>query len=262
MAGTEGFVRLLQGRFSAAREVAASVMPLGEAIGEQWGVAALLTIDALAAAEVGDIDAAVAQSGEARNRFGYLGDLWGEALAAVAQGVAARGGDQPDRAVALLTEAVRLSERGGHPAIASLALVVEGYAHLDRGDLDGADASAYRAAALVADLDLEPHAALGAKVLLAQVLRARGELDRALFEIDAALAQADRPALLFPLRQALAHRAGTLLQLGRVQEALVTARRALEAPGEDVRSEVLALRALAAALHAAGDRWSSTAGMT
>jgi tetratricopeptide (TPR) repeat protein len=148
---------------------------------------------------------------------------------------------------------VQLSERGGHPAVAGLALVVQGYAHLDRGDLDGAEACAYRAAALLAGLDLEPHAALGGKVLLAQVWRARGDLEVALEALDQAIAAADRPALLFPLRQAQAHRAGTLLQLGRVDEALATARLAVEVPGEDVRSEVLALRALAAALQASGD---------
>jgi tetratricopeptide (TPR) repeat protein len=253
VAGTEGFVRLLQGRFGAARDVAAAVLPLGEAIGERWGVAALLTIDALAAAELGDITSAIAESRTARERYAELRDAWGEALAAVAQGVAARGADDPDEAVRLLGEAVELAESGGHPAITSLALVVQGYAQLDRGDLDGAEHCAYRAAGLLGGLDLEPHAALGAKVLLAQVWRARGDLEIALEGLDAAIAQADRPALLFPLRQAQAHRAGTLLQLGRVEEALETARRAVDVPGEDVRSEVLALRALAAALQAAGE---------
>jgi tetratricopeptide (TPR) repeat protein len=154
--------------------------------------------------------------------------------------------------VDLLAEAVQLSERGDHPPVAGLALVVQGYAHLDRGDLDGAERCAYRATALVSALDLEPHAALGTKVLLAQVWRARGDLERALAELDEAIGLAARPGLLFPLRQAEAHRAGTLLALGRAQEALDRARRAVEVPGEDVRSEVLALRALGAALQACG----------
>jgi tetratricopeptide (TPR) repeat protein len=216
-------------------------------------VAARLTIDALAAAEVGDVETAAWESFEARARFAALRDLWGEALAATAQGVAARGADDPDGAVALLREAVELSERGGHPAIGGLAMVVQGYAHLDRGDLDGAETCASRASALVGGLDLEPHAALGAKVLLAQVWRARGDLELALAELEQAIDQTDRPALLFPLRQAQAHRAGTLLQLGRAQEALEAARTAVEVPGEDVRSEVLALRALGAALQACGE---------
>jgi class 3 adenylate cyclase/tetratricopeptide (TPR) repeat protein len=254
VAGTGGFVRLLQGRFREAREVATSVLPLGEVTGERWGVAALLTIDAFAAAELGAVDEARAEAADARERFEGLGDAWGSALATVALGAAVRGGDDPDTAVALLQEAVALSEMGGHPVITSLALVVQGYASLDRGDLDGAHACAYRASALLAGLDLEPHASLGAAVLLAQVQRARGELADALTTLDAALAATDRPALLFPLRQARAHRAGILLQLGRAEEALATAREAVAVPAEDVRSEVVALRALGAALAACGSQ--------
>jgi tetratricopeptide (TPR) repeat protein len=91
-------------------------------------------------------------------------------------------------------------------------------------------------------------------VLHAQVLRRRGEPDRALAELDAALADsANEPGLLFPRRQALAHRAGTLLELGRTDEALAAAQEAVVAPAEDVRSEVVALRVLGTALRAAGD---------
>ena len=74
-----------------------------------------------------------------------------------------------------------------------------------------------------------------------------------LAEIEAALQVTDAPALLFPRRQAVAHRAGILLQLGRVEEALETAREAVATPSEDVRAQVLALRALGSALRASGD---------
>lgn len=253
VAGTEGFVRLLQGRLAEAREIAQSVLPLGEAVGERWGVAALLTIDALAAAELGDVDAAAEQAAQAAERFRELGDGWGEALALTAQGMAARGADDPDRAVVLLGEAVRICDTSRYPVIGSLALVAMGYAHLDRGDLDGAEGAAWRASALLAGLDLDPSGPLGAKVLLAQVLRARGQLDQALEQIDAALEVPGSAALLFPRRQALAHRAGVLLQLGRVEEALATAVEAQATPTEDVRAQVLALRVLGSALRASGD---------
>ncbi len=251
VAGTEGFVRLLQGRFAEARELAGSVLPLGEAMGEKWAVAALLVIDALAAAELGQVRLAAAEAERAGRGFAELGDAWGQALALTAAGVAARGDGEPDRAVTLFDEAVRLAERR-HPVVAGLALVAAGYAHLDRGDLEGAEGAAWRAAALQAGLDLEPHAAVGGQVLLAQVLRRRGELAAALAELDAALAAATAPALLFPMRQALAHRAGTLLDLGRPEQALVAARAAVATSAEDVRSRVLSLRALGAALRACG----------
>ena len=253
VAGTEGFVRLLEGRFTEARELARSLLPAGDQAGERWGVAALLTIDAVAAAELGEVVVGADEAERARVRFAELGDDWGQSLALVAAGISARGADLPDRAVAFLERAVELSERGRHPLTGALALVAMGYAHLDRGDLDGAQSCVGKVTASLAGLDLEPHAVLGARVLLAQVLRRRGQPAEALAELDAALdAAGDAPGLLFPRRQALSHRAGTLLELGRVPDALAAARAACDTAAEDVRSHVLALRALGSALRAAG----------
>jgi len=261
VAGTEGFVRLLQGRHAEARDLAGSLLPLGEVTGERWGVAALLTIDALAAAEMGQVAEAADEAARARTRFADTGDAWGQSLALVAMGIAARGADDPTAAVAHLQQAVELSERGRHPLTGSLALVAMGYAHLDRGDLAGAEGCARQAGAVLAGLDLEPSAALGARVLYAQVLRRRGELPAALAQLDAALADGQSPALLFPRRQALAHRAGTLLELGRRDEALAAAREAVATPSEDVRSQVLALRALGSALRACGQAGEAVAAL-
>ncbi|GAC1442989.1 MAG: hypothetical protein NVSMB55_15260 [Mycobacteriales bacterium] len=254
VAGTEGFVRLLQGRLTEARELAGALLPLGEAMGERWGVAALLTIDALAAAELGDVADAADAAERARLRFAEVGDAWGQSLALTAAGIAARGADRPERAVELLSQAADVSEQGHFPVTQSLALVAAGYAHLDRGELTAAEGCAWRAGAVLAGLDLEPHAALGAKVLFAQTMRLRGQRDEALAELDAALAVGDAPGLLFPRRQALAHRAGTLLELGRTDEGLAAARSAVATPGEDVRSKVLALRVLGSALRAVGEQ--------
>jgi tetratricopeptide (TPR) repeat protein len=253
VAGTEGFVRLLQGRLAEARELAGSLLPLGDAMGERWGVAALLTIDALAAAELGDVDAASDEAARERERFEEVGDAWGQTLALTAAGIAARGADAPDHALTLLDAAATLAEKEHFPMTQSLALVAGGYACLDVGDVSGAEGRAWRASAVLADLDLEPHAALGAKVLLAQAMRVRGQREAALAELDAALSVSDQPGLLFPLRQALAHRAGTLLELGRVEEGLAAARQAVATPAEDVRSRVLSLRALGSALRLSGD---------
>jgi hypothetical protein len=48
-------------------------------------------------------------------------------------------------------------------------------------------------------------------------------------------------------------RAGTLLELGRTDDALAAAQEAVAAPAEDVRSEVVSLRVLGTALRASGD---------
>jgi len=261
--GTQGFVRLLQGRFAEARELAGALLPLGDRTGDRWGIAAMLTIDAVAAAELGDVVVGADEAERARARFAEVGDTWGQALALVAAGISARGADLPERAVTFLETAVAMSENGGHPVTGALALVALGYAHLDRNDADGAQACVAKVGVTLSGLDLEPHAALGARVLLAQVLRRRGRPEEALAELDAALAAAGRaPGLLFPRRQALASRAGTLLELGRDAEAVEAARTAVATAGEDVRSEVLALRALGAALRATGDEAAAMAALS
>ena len=263
VAGTEGFVRALQGRFAEARELARSLLPIGEQNSERWGVGALLTIDAIAAAELGDVVVAADEAERARARFADVADTWGQSLALVAAGVAARGADLPDRAVAFLQQAVTIAEDGGHLLNAALGLVALGWSHLDRGDVDAAEGCVWKVGAALAGVDLEPHAALGARVLLAQVWRRRGQLDEAVAELDAALAAAgEAPGLLFPRRQALAHRAGTLLDLGRVPEAVASAREAVATPAEDLRSQVLGLRALGSALRAAGDETAAVAALT
>ncbi len=262
VAGTEGFVRLLQGRFAEARELAGTLLPAAEQQRDRWGVAALLTIDAVAAAELGDVTVGAAEAERARARFAEVGDSWGQSLALVAAGISARGADLPERAVTFLETAGALAENAGHPLTQALALVALGYAHLDRGDLDAAEASARQAIVPLSGLDLEPHARLGPRVLLAQVRRLRGEHASALEELDQALAASDAPGLLFPRRQALAHRAGTLLELGRVAEAVEAGRRAVATPAEDVRSQVLAFRALGAALRAAGEREQARVALT
>jgi class 3 adenylate cyclase/tetratricopeptide (TPR) repeat protein len=263
VAGTEGFVRALQGRFAEARELARALLPVGEQNSERWGVGALLTIDAIAAAELGDVDVAANEAERARVRFAELGDTWGQSLALVAAGVSARGADLPDRAVTFLQQAVELADRGGHPLNAALGVVALGWSQLDRGQVDEAEACVWKVGAILDGIDLEPHAALGARVLLAQVLRRRGQLLEAVAELDAALAAAGQaPGLLFPRRQALAHRAGTLLDLGRADEALASAREAVATPAEDNRSQVLGLRALGSALRAGGDEPAAVAALT
>jgi class 3 adenylate cyclase/tetratricopeptide (TPR) repeat protein len=251
--GTEGYIRMLQGRFAEARLLAGSLLMSGGTRGDRWGVAACLTIDAFAAAELGHLGVAAEEAARAREGFVSAGDSWGEVMALIAGGIAARGLGATDQAVALLREAVRLSETETHPATGAIALVVLGLASLDAGDPDTAERAALRAQEVLAGLDLEPHALVGARVLLAQVRRARGDVASALELLQEVAQAVDEPTMLYPRRQALAHLAGALLESGRCEEALATAGRALTVPAEDVRSRVVALRVLAGAEAACGD---------
>jgi len=252
-AGTEAFVRLLQGRLHEARELARGLLPLGEAMGERWGVAACLTIDAFAAAELGDLDIARDEAARAHTEFADLADTWGRSMSLAARAFAERGAARPDLAIDLFEQAVGASELGSHPVTGSLALCGIGYCQLDRGDPKAARLAAERAVAMLDGLELEPAALVGTQVLLAQAIRAEGDLAEALRLLADVADVTDEPSLLFPRRQALAHYAGALLEAGDVHPALAVIHRALAVPAEDVRSRVVALRVLAQCLAAAGD---------
>jgi class 3 adenylate cyclase/tetratricopeptide (TPR) repeat protein len=252
-AGTEAFVHLLAGRLRAARALASSLIAVAEATGEKWGVAACRTISAHAAAELGDVPAAIAESERAQAAFAEMHDTWGEAMATIARGIADRCAGHPRRAARILREAVELSSAGSHPVTGALARAMLGYCHLDRHDASAAEGVAREALAYLSGLDLEPPAVVGVQVLLAQALRAQGRLAEALGLLDTAVDAALESSLLFPRRQALAHRAGALLDAGRVPDAVTEIERALAVPAEDVRSQVVALRVLAAVRTRVGD---------
>jgi tetratricopeptide (TPR) repeat protein len=252
-AGTEGFVRLLQGRFVQARALARALLPLGQARDDRWGTAACLSIDAFASAELGDIDSALTETTTAYDDFVALGDTWGQSLALTARGAALRGANRHDEATEALMRAVDTSADALHPVTGALALGVLGYTRLDVGDSDGARDAAERALALLAGMDLEPGALVGLRVLLAQALRAQGSLADALTLLEEAQTHRDG-SLVFPRRQALAHLAGALAESGDTRTALEVASSALAEPAEDVRSRVVALRVLATCLAGCGDR--------
>jgi len=252
-AGTEAFVRLLQGRFREARGLARGLLPIGRARDDTWGTAACLTIDAFAAAELGRITGALEQSETALEMFRALGDTWGQALAGVARAAALRGAGRPKDAVKAVRTAIEISERAEQPVTAALALSVLGYCRLDLGDLAGAEEAAKRALEAAAPLDFKPAALVGPKVLLGQVYRRRGDLERALPLLTEAEICKDETSLIFPRRQALAHLAGVRLETGDVAGAMSGIQDAFAVPAEDVRSRIVALRVLANVLAAAGD---------
>jgi tetratricopeptide (TPR) repeat protein len=252
--GTEGFVRLLQGRLRAARDLAEELLPTSQESGDEWGTAACLTIHALASAELGELTVAARRAAEAEARYAAIGDSWGRTLALVARGAAARGAGQPEAAVEYLCDALVLAERARQPSTMIMALVGLGWTLHDARDVDGAEAAAYRALDLAHEIGLEPHTEVGCRVLVALAHRARGDHDRALAILSQIAASPEQPTLLFPMRQALAHYAGTLLDSGAPGPALEVAERAIATPAEDVRSRVISLRAYGAALAANGRR--------
>ncbi len=253
VSGTEAFVRLLEGRLAEARQLARVFVPFGERAGDEWGVAALRTVEAFAAAELGELVHAERQARRALAGFGPSGDAWGRSLALTVLGLVARGNDRIDDAVPLLTKAVLVGKEAAHPLTVGIAQSLRGYCRLDAGDPAGAESDARATLEMLVPLEVEERVQVGPTVLLAQARRNQGDLDTALTLLAGVAEAAGSPSLIFPRRQALAHYAGVLLDLGRVEEALTWARRAQQVPAEDVRSRAITSRVLASAYAAAGD---------
>jgi ATP/maltotriose-dependent transcriptional regulator MalT len=250
--GTVAFVRLLQGRLAESRAICAEILPRAREMGDRFGEASMLTIGAMAASDLGDITAAETASARAVALFAEIGDTWGQAAALVARAMAAQARGDMSAAADDLRTSIAMSERARQPSTRVPALSALAWTSYWARDLDGAETAARQAIAVASSLGLEPHAEIGPHVVLALVDRARGNLDDALRVLGEIAETPERPTFLFPMRQALAHYAGTLLDRGRPEEALDAARRAVATPAEDVRSRVIALRALGSALRANG----------
>jgi tetratricopeptide (TPR) repeat protein len=182
-----------------------------------------------------------------------VADDWGRGFALVVRGVVARGLGEPAHAFDLLSEALGYGESTGHPLLTGVARTLRGLVDLDRGDIAAADADARAVLAIVAPPEVLAGAQVGPRVLLALARLAEGDPLAAVRLLEPVAAARDEPSLLFPRRQAVAHYAQALLAAGRVAEAVEIAEAAAGMPGEDVRSRVVALRALAEALAAAGE---------
>ena len=250
--GTTAFVRLLEGRLHEARRLAEKFVPYAERVADGWAVAALRIVDAFAAAELGELAHAEAQADLAHAAFLAGHDPWGTSLALTVRGVIARGLNRLDEAVALLTEALAVGSKIGHPLTSGIALTVRGYCYLASGELAAAEADAMRTLELIAPLEVDPSTRVGPLVLRAQARRLAGDRDGAMELLGEVVNDPSGPSLLFPRRQALAHYSGVLLEAGKAQESLEWARRASRVPAEDVRSRIISRRALATSLAATG----------
>ena len=109
----------------------------GARSGDRWGTAACLTIDAFAAAELGQITTALEESANGYDEFAALGDTWGVCLASIASGVALRGAGAAHARRFGDSSRPSSSPRKGHqPMPGALAIGAIGYCRLDLGDAE------------------------------------------------------------------------------------------------------------------------------
>jgi len=250
--GTSAFARLLAGQLGEARRLARVFLPFGERLGEAWAVGTLRAVEAFAAAELGELAEADREARRAYRDFAAVCDDWGCGFALVVRGAVARGLGEPEHATDLLTDALGHARRTSHPLLTGLAGTLRGLVALERGD---AAAAARDAEAVLAAVESQTPLVLvqlGPQLLLAASRLAEGNASEAVRLLDPIVA-ADAPSsVLFSRRHTLARYAAALLADGQVVAALDWARQAVEAPGEDIRSQVVAAKVLAEALAATG----------
>lgn len=134
-----------------------------------------------------------------------------------------------------------------------MAGTLRGFVALDLGDCDTAERDARSVLTAVEPHNPQAPAQVGPRVLLATARLAAGDSATAVGLLaPVATAAATVPSLLFSRRQTMARYASALLAHGQCEQALDWARRAVAAPAEDVRSQVVAARVLAEALAACG----------
>ncbi|WP_433551889.1 adenylate/guanylate cyclase domain-containing protein [Micromonospora zamorensis] len=251
--GTTAFARLLAGRLREACRMAQVFLPFGERVGEAWAVGTLRAVAAFATAELGDLAEADREARRAYREFAAASDDWGRGFALVVRAVVARGLGEPEHAADLLTDALAYAERTSHPLLTGMAGTLRGFVALDMGDRETAERVARAVLTAVEPHNPQAPAQVAPRVLLATARLAAGDSATAVGLLaPVATAAANAPSLLFSRRQTMAQYAAALLAHGQREQALDWARRAVTAPAEDVRSQVIAASVLAEALAACG----------
>ncbi|MEU4370646.1 adenylate/guanylate cyclase domain-containing protein [Micromonospora chersina] len=251
--GTTAFARLLAGRLREACRMAQVFLPFGERVGEAWAVGTLRAVEAYATAELGELAEADRAARRAYREFAEVGDDWGQGFALVVRGVVARGLGMPEHAADLLTDALAYADRTAHPLLTGMAGTLRGFVALDMGDAGTAEREARSVLTTVEPHNPQAPAQVGPRVLLAMARLAAGDSATAVGLLaPVATAAANTPSLLFSRRQTMARYASALLAHGQREQALDWAQRAVSAPAEDVRSQVVARMVLAEAFSACG----------
>ena len=245
--GAGAMLHLLQGRLHESRTQIAQLLPVAEALGERWGRAALLLLDAVAVAELGEGERAMELAAEATTAFEEIADSWGASVSRLARGLALRAAGRPEQSLQELRSAVIEARRGGHPLTAMLALLPLGMAAVEAGEYGEAERAVRDALRDLSGLEVQPRMLLGVKLLQAELALVRGDAQAALTILTNCLEEDDgQPTLLFPRGYVLASRSRAQAALGLETEARESARAAAESCGEDARSRQAIEQALAA----------------
>lgn len=230
------FARMLAGRLRESQRLAEAFRPFGEKVGDVWAVGMLRSVSAYSACELGEFEGTDALARKGFRDFDRVDDDWGRGFALLIRSIIARELGEIDHAIELVTEAEKYGAIAKHPLLTGLARTVYGHCLLDQGDAAGAEEAAKFTLTLAVPHDVLEPVKVGPTALLAEARAAVGDHEGALHWMSIAAEQFNDPALMYSRRRAVARYAQLLLQDGQKQAAREWALRALDAPGEDVRS--------------------------
>jgi tetratricopeptide (TPR) repeat protein len=231
--GVSAFTLLMAGRYSEARRLADTFLPIGERSGDVFAVGLLRAVGAAASVELGRTGGADAEARRSFGDFDRIDDDWGRGFAKYVRALAALRIGALDHGADLAASAESYGIATGHPLLIGLALVLRGRCLLRAGALDDARKAAEQALRLTDPDDvLEPVRGPGA-ALLADVLEAQGDREAALRQLRELVEFYDTPSLGYPRRRIVVRYAQLLDAAGRDDEARHWAAIGLKSFGED-----------------------------
>ncbi|MGW0658626.1 AfsR/SARP family transcriptional regulator [Streptodolium elevatio] len=166
------------GDSSDSRAICARALTTLRALGDQWGIAAALSLTAYGTQVDGDLAACRRYAEESHRLFTRLGDRWGVLRAGDTLGTLAEVRGEYAQAAAIARDGLRIAEELGLWAEYSGRLALLGRYAMLGGDFADADAFHERALRIAHDLDDEA-AAMFAEMGLALAARRQGRYDDA-----------------------------------------------------------------------------------
>ncbi|MEJ7583632.1 MAG: hypothetical protein WKF43_05960 [Acidimicrobiales bacterium] len=240
------FTFLSQGRLTQAREVADSLLTRARVEGDPWveGICTVLLAASLTSG--GDVDAGEPLASEGLRHFDELGDTWGQVLARLVLGQAARMRGHHDEARSLLLSGLALSRGVTYVGEDARLLAELAGLEADSGHPDAAVRRARAALAMVRAGLGDHDTGLRALVLLAELAGRAGDRSGAQLLLEEAVATHEAGPAPESWHQANAALALVLLERGDVAGARTLLEAAAAGPGEGVRTAVAVARAEAA----------------
>ncbi|CAN5402812.1 hypothetical protein BH10ACT1_BH10ACT1_27220 [soil metagenome] len=233
--GLLAHIQLQCGQATRSLDISRNLREVARRTGDPWSEWTCANLEAASLLALGDVASAAALAGEAERRFDELDEPWGLALARVVRAQAARILGDLDAARSILLEAIGSSRALAYPREDARLLVELSRVELEAGRLSEAERQGRGALALVRAGIGDHESGLQSLIVLAEVERAKGNLDVAELLLEEAAADREPADQTDAWRAAAITLAELRLRAHDPDGARQLLERVDEAPTEDVR---------------------------